>query len=82
MPATLLGQYPRVAKYKVGGTYPGCVVALPEPGVGIILYIPIPPTGANANLTLFEKVTVTNTELDPFVGGVDIRAGADPKLIA
>lgn len=83
MAVTFMGKYPRLVKYKSGqSSYPGCVALLIEPGSAIILYIPTPVSEANANLSLGERVSITNTEIEEYSGGITIRSDKDPQLIS
>lgn len=81
MPTVFMGKYPRIVKYKTGGSFPGCIAVMPEPGTGTIIYIPTPVTGGNVGLALFERVTVASSEVDDLIGGVELRSTVDPKLI-
>jgi hypothetical protein len=74
-----MSKYPRVVKFKTGGSFPGCIAVMPEPGTGTIIYIPFPVTGGNIGLALFEQRTITESEVDTYAGkGVVLKAGVDP----
>lgn len=79
MTTHFMSKYPRVVKYKTGGSYPGCIAVMPEPGTGTIVLIPFPVTGGNIGLALFDRVTIAESEVDSYAGkGVVLKAGVDP----
>jgi hypothetical protein len=79
----LSGRYPRLALYRDEQDFAGVIIAQPEPGYGFVVYIPAFEEGAGDiyNLELYERVTVTNSQVVPFNGKVTLSSTIDPVRI-